>query len=427
MYILCDINAAYVAFCQLFNPQFDMHKTPLGVLSSNQGNIIARNEPMKSLGIKMGAPVFEALPSIEKGNGHLWGSNFQLFADLSSRFHCELQSIAMDHTPYSVDEAFCQTNLASTNELKEHATSIQSTLKQNLGLMCGIGIGPTKTIAKLGSHCAKSVRWREKTGGIGVLDTTDKINWALERTNVNDIWNVGAKTTYKLNELGVMNGLQLKNFNITKAKKLFSVTVCRTIQELNNINAIELNDLDASRARICVSRSMGKYVHNINELRAALSAHATTASYKLRRFKLFTSHISIFIHTDSFREDHNQHHQSIQVALPQHTSDTDIILRYALFALNSIYKEGYKYKKVGIILDRFLSESDIQQLDLFKSTDTLTISKRSQIYDDINDKFGTGTLRFASQGFKTDWQPKNNLAPPSYTTNIADIPLANAK
>jgi len=426
MFVLCDINSAYVSFCQLFNPQFNFKTTPLAVLSSNQGNVVARNDAVKSLGIKMGEAAFKAMPIIQQNHGHAWGSNFALFADLSNRFHTELQPYLINHFAYSVDEAFGEIHFETTEKLKNHAKLIKATLQKNLGLGVGVGISKTKTLAKLASHWAKIPEHRDKTGGTVVLDTDEKIDWALVRTEINEIWNVGRKTSKKLNELGVYNGLQLKNFGVARAKKLFTVTVARTIEELNGISAIELNDLNAERGRICVSRSMGKHVTDKNELRAALSSHAVTAAAKLRKFKLFASSLIVFINTDGFRKEHAQYHKSIQIKLPQHTSDTEVILKYAMFALDNIYKGGYKYKKTGIILENFLHSSDHQQLNLFEETSSLKSSKCTKVADEINKKFGSGAIKFGSQGFLTGWKPKDDMAPQSYTTCLAELPVANA-
>ncbi|MGP5159817.1 Y-family DNA polymerase [Pseudoalteromonas prydzensis] len=426
MYVLCDINAAYVSFCQLFNPQFDFNKTPLAVLSSNQGNVIARNNATKALGIKMGEPAFKSIPIIKKHHGHVWGSNFALFGDISSRFHAELKPFLHEHFEYSIDEAFGKINLIQNQDLKNHAKLIKTTLQKNLGLSVGVGISLTKTLAKVASYCAKLPLWHDKTGGIVVLDNEAKIDWALSRIKLTDIWGVGITTASKLEKIGILNGLQLKNFDTTKARSLFSITLARTINELNGINSIELNDMTKERGRICVSRTMGKHITEQNIVRAALSSHASSAASKLRKFNLFTSSITVFIKTDQYRSDHNQYSKSVQVALPMLTNDTDIIIKYTLFALDAIYRAGYKYKKTGVVLEKFVSGEDQQQLNIFEDTKPLEPSNKTKVTDQINSKFGPGVIRFATQGYDHSFRPKNDLAPRSYTTRFADLPIAYA-
>ena len=164
MWVLCDINAAYVSFIQLFNPQYDINSTPLGVLSSNQGNVIARNQPMKALGIKMGEPHFRIKELIQSSNGHVWGSNFTLFGDMSNRFHTELEELMFDCHRYSIDESFGRIDSTMAPNPKSYALHIKNTLAKNLGI--GVGVAHTKTLAKLASHAAKLNEWKAKTNGV---------------------------------------------------------------------------------------------------------------------------------------------------------------------------------------------------------------------------------------------------------------------
>lgn len=427
MWVLCDINAAYVSFIQLFNPQYDINSTPLGVLSSNQGNIIARNEAMKALGIKMGAPYFQIKELIQSKNGQVWGSNFTLFGDMSNRFHAELEELLFDNLRYSIDECFGRINPIIAPDPKAYAYLIKETLARNLGIGVGVGVAHTKTLAKLGSHAAKLNKWKSKTHGVAVLDTAEKVDWVLNKVVTRDIWGVGAKTSIKLSELGINTGLELKNYNITEAKKKFGVVLSRTIQELNGINAIELKDLNLSRDSICVSASMGKLVSELNELKSALSCHVSKGAEKLRRFELFTSTINIFISTDGFRESTPQLHKNIQVTLPFHSANTGVLIKYAMFGLEKIYEKGYRFKKVGVVFNQLISTSDHQQLSLFNETSVLSIDEKTKVSDEINSKFGNNTIKLGVQGFKQDWKPKADLAPKSYTTNLNDLPLVFAK
>ena len=424
MWVLCDINAAYVSFCQLFNPQYDFDKTPLGVLSSNQGNVVARNQAIKDLGIKMGEPAFKVKQLVAAHGGHLWGSNFTLFGDLSNRFHTELEYFLFDTMRYSVDECFGRIDINYTKDIKEYAHIIQRTLKRNLGIGCGLGISQTMTLAKLGSHCAKKKEWKEHTKGVVVLDSQYKIDWALKHTPVEDIWGVGSRTTKKLNKFGIYTGYDLKNADISWIKKTFTVVLARTVEELRGKSAVELKDVNDSRDRICVSQSMGKPVIELTELSEAVTAHATKAAFKLRRFKSYTSAITIFIHTDSFRQAEPQYHKSQSIKLPYPTADTSTLVSYASFALKAIYKKGFKYKKAGVIFEELSLHDDMQQLELLSETLPLNISSKTLVIDEINRKFGRSAIKLASEGFSQSWRPKDDLAPLSYTTKLSDLPIA---
>lgn len=426
MWVLCDINAAYVSFIQLFNPQYDINVTPLGVLSSNQGNVIARNQPMKALGVKMGEPHFK-IKELIQNNGHVWGSNFTLFGDMSNRFHTELEELLFDCHRYSIDESFGRIDTAMAPNPKSYALHIKNTLAKNLGIGVGVGVAHTKTLAKLASHAAKLNAWKAKTNSVAVLDTPEKVDWVLKRVKASDIWGVGSKTAGKLTLLGVNTGLELKNFNVVEAKQKFGVVLSRTIQELNGINAVQLKDLNEGRDSICVSRSMGKLVTDLNELKSALSSHVSTGARKLRRFELFTNSMTIFITTDVFRSSHPQLRKSIQVNLPFHCADSDVLIRYAMFALEKIYQEGYQFKKAGVIFNQLMSKNDHQQLNLFNDLGLLSVNKMTTVSDEINSKFGNDVIKLGVQGFKQEWKPKDSLAPKSYTTNLNELPVAFAK
>lgn len=426
MWVLCDINAAYVSFCQLFNPQYDLEKAPLGVLSSNQGNVVARNQAIKDLGVKMGEPAFKIKEKVALSGGYLWGSNFNLFGDLSNRFHTELEFFLFDSIRYSVDEAFGRVDPNYIKDIKSYGLRIQKTLKKNLGIGCGIGISHTMTLAKLASHCAKNQRWRDKTQGVVVLDSQYKIDWALQHTNIEDIWGVGERTKAKLNELGIYTGLQLKEADITWIKRQFNVVLARTVEELRGSSAILLSDINESRKRICVSQSMGKVVTNLNELTEALTSHCTRAAFKLRRFKSYTSSVTVFIHTNSFSGSSAQYHKTQTIKLPKPTSDTTTLLTYTLFVLKQIYRDGYKYKKSGVIFDSLINEEDMQQLDLFNDVKPLSVTNKTQVLDAINARFGKSAIKFGSEGFEQHWLPKDDLAPKSYTTVLSEIPIAKA-
>lgn len=426
MWVLCDINAAYVSFCALFNPQYNMDRVPLGVLSSNQGNVIARNQAIKDLNVKMGDAAFNVSEIVKHNNGHLWGSNFNLFGDMSDRFHTELEMFVFDTIRYSVDESFGKVDVKHTQDLKKLGHTIQNALHRNVGLTVGLGMASTKTLAKLGSHCAKQQQWKPHTRGVVVLDTQHKIDWALKHCPVGDIWGVGSRTKAKLNAMGVATGLDLKNLDISIIKQQFSVVLARTVQELNGINAVELKDIQSNRDRICVSQSMGKAVTCENEMMEAVATHTTRAANKLRRFETFTSAITIFIGTNSFDKNQAQYHKSQLIRLPFPCADTLTLVAYATYALKSIFKAGFKYKKAGVILEQLSKSDSEQQLELLSDVGPLKVDKRTAVLDEINKKFGQSTIHTATEDFGHDWRPKDNLAPPSYTTKLSDLPTAKA-
>ena len=424
LWVLCDINSAYVSFCQLFNPQFNIETVPLGVLSSNQGNIVARNQPMKDLGIKMGEAAFKIKNDVYKNQGHLWGSNFEFFGDMSHRFHTELEYFLIEPERYSVDEAFGRIDTSYTKDVKAYAQEMQSTLKRNLGLGCGIGISHTRTLAKAASHCAKIKQWKHKTNGVVFLDTEEQIDYALERMQTTDIWGVGRKIGAKLSDIGVHNALQLKQACPIEMKSKFNVVLARTIQELNKIPSIDLKDPMMAREQICVSRSMGKPVAQFNELKESIATHTAVASKKARQQLMFVSQIKVFISTNPFSET-KQYSKSIGIDLPYPTSNTLDLTNYALYALKHLYKAGYEYKKTGVILSKLVLANQIQTNLFEENSDDKVKLKQTEVMDSINDKFGKGAIRIASAGLSHNWKPKDDLAPPSYTTRLDELVVIN--
>lgn len=421
-WILADINAAYVSFCALFNPQ--LRGTALGVLSSNQGNIIARNQDLKNLGVKMADPAFMVKPLIEKHGGHLWGSNFTLFGDMSERFHNELELLVIDPIRYSVDESFATLDTNCMPDLKAYATFIQSTIKQNLGLEIGIGIGRTKTLAKLASAASKNKKWIKVTKGIVVLDTVEKETWLLQRSHAKEIWGCGSKTTSKLDRQAIRTGLSLRDSDLKFMQSKYGVTIERTILELRGVDAIDLKSSNEPREQICVSKSMGIIVRTLSVLNSALSSHSKEAALKLRRQKSWCRKITIFIGTNHFKTNEPQYHQSMSISLPSATQSTAVLTKYALFVLNKLFRPGFNYRKVGIVLSQIDSSKETQG-DLFSHEEADEISNIDKSVDSINARFGKNTIRLASEGFNRDWRPKDDLAPPSYTTNIDDLPTAH--
>jgi DNA polymerase V len=420
-WVLADINGAYVSFCTLFNPH--LKGKPIGVLSSNQGNVIARNQEIKDLGVRMGEPAFRVKSLIEKNNGKFYGSNFTLFGDMSQRFHEELEMLIIDSNRYSVDEAFGNLDTNCMPNLKEYGTYIQSTIRKNLGLEIGIGIGRTKTLSKLASWASKLKKWKSTTNGVVVLDSIEKETWALERVPVNDIWGCGTKTTTKLSSQGICTGKDLRDSDLKMMQSRFGVVIERTILELRGINAVELKDYDDPRQQICVSRTMGSIVTDLNTLSSSLSSHTKEAAIKLRRQKSWCRSVTVFIATNPFKPNDAQYQKTLSIELPQSTQSTIVLTKYAQFVLLKLFKQGYNYRKIGVLLSKLEASQEIQG-DLFSDSKDEINPIIDTAVDRINEKFGRNTIKLASEGYNTNWKPKEDLAPPSYTTNINELPTA---
>lgn len=420
-YVLVDLNAAYVGFVALFNPQ--LTGRPLGVLSSNQGNVIARNQQIKDLGVKMADPAFTVKPLIKKHGGHLWGSNFTLFGDMSNRFHTELEAMVIEPVRYSVDEGFGFLDTNCMGDLKEYSTLIKQTILKNIGLEVSVGVGRTKTLAKVASWLSKEKKWKETTKGIVVLDSLEKENWVLQRMPVSDVWGCGPKTTAKLDRHAIRTAMTLRDSDLKFMQSKYGVVIERTILELRGVNAIDLKSSSEPREQICVSQSMGIEVQDLSVLMSSLSSHVKEAALKLRRQHSWCRKITVFIGTNAFKSTEPQYHQNLSIELPQATQSTIILTKYALFVLERVFIEGYSYRKTGIVLSQ-LDVVKEKQGDLFSADFDSDTSIIDNVSDTINSKFGKDTIKLGSEGFSQAWKPRDELAPPSYTTDINEIPTA---
>jgi DNA polymerase V len=418
---LCDINAAYVSFCLLFNPQ--LRNKPLGVLSSNQGLVIARNTELKQLGVKMADPAFSAASLAKEHGGHLWGSNFTLFGDMSNRFHTELEYLLINPERYSVDEAFGQLETRCMPDLNTYSKHIKQTIQQNLGLPVGIGVGRTRTLAKVANWASKELKWQHKMQGVTVLDSLLKEAWLLARMPIGDVWGIGRKTAAKLDSLGIHTALQLREADLKIIQQQYGVTVERTLLELRGIEAITLKDNRMAREQICVSRTMGKLVTEQVILQQALSSHVNHAAYKLRSQGSWCNKLVVFFNTNPFDTEKIQLRKSVDIHLPRPTQSTQVLTQYADFLLSREFKAGYHYQKIGVVLAQ-LTDQPTPQGDLFSTAQDDNKEQINAAFDSINQKFGHGTIRLASEGNTQEWRPKDDLAPPSYTTDWDALPQA---
>ena len=419
---LCDVNSAYVSFIGVFQPIAE--GVPAVVLSSNQGNVVARNQSVKALGVQMGQAAHECVGLIRHHKGYVWGSNFALFGDMSARFHNELESGGWmyDNLRYSVDEAFGRVDPRIMGDLDAHGRRMQQALLRNLGLPVGVGIGRTRTLAKVANWAAKQARWKLYTGGVVDLTTgPDRETRLLSKMPVGEVWGIGSRLRAKIEALGIRTALDLRDANPAEMGKLFSVNVTRTILELRGQQAVSLKDSSEPRDTICVSRSMGSKVTDLGTLQEAIVAHATTAAGKLRRQGSAAGSVQVFIGTNPFAKRDPQYQNSATIRLPRPSQSTEELVANALHVLRAIFRQGYGYKKAGVVLGNFESTS-MQQADLFDAEPTgpTTISMAMDL---INERYGRNAVRLGRVNRAPSWLPKDDLAPPSYTTQWKDIPV----
>lgn len=405
---IIDCNNFYASCERVFNPK--LNKKPVIVLSNNDGCVIARSQEVKDLGIPMGIPVFKIRHLVEIHDIQIFSSNFSLYGDMSNRIMSIIRSENTDMEVYSIDEAFVTINARYKNPLK-FSMELKNKIYQWTGIPVSIGIGKTKTLAKVANHLAK-----RKIGIDNVCLIDEGNNEELLRTvQVGDIWGIGRRKQKFLKINGIYNAYDLKLANPQWIQKHMTVISRHTVDELNGIKKLELDYENATKKSISTSRSFSRMISDINTLKNAISSHASRSAEKLRAQDSFVNSIGVYLCTNRFRTDLPQYRRYVNIQLPIALNDTSGIIDAALEGLDKIYKAGYEYKKCGIILTKLIQANEVQQ-SLFHPRREKD-EKISKSIDKINQTFGADTIRYAVQGQNESWSIKREKLSPSYTTN----------
>ena len=418
MIALVDINNFYVSCERLFNPK--LINKPIVVLSNNDGCIISRSEEAKSIGIKMGVPLFKAQSLINQHKVKVLSSNYPLYADISSRV-MRLVSEFTDHQEvYSIDECFI--NLAGHNNHQDIAATIKEKLWMNLRMPVCVGIGPTKVLAKFGNHCAKK---QSDWNGICLTNLlSDKfINAVMNEFSVNKVWGVGEKLTQKLNSMNIYSVLDLKKSNAIYIKSKLNINISRIIYELNGIICFPLGQGLTKRKQIITSRSFGRAVSNYQGLVEAVTTFVVKATLKLRSQGLLCSKVSVFVGSSPFRKETYFYQNIITIPFADPTSNTKLILKKGLEALSVIYKRDISYIKCGVILSDLMDGESSQRI--FSFVDVKKDANLIFVIDKINNRFDSNTLRLATQPLSPSWGMRQMRKSYSYTTSWKELLVVN--
>ncbi len=415
---LIDCNSFYVSCERLFNPK--IRRLPVVVLSNNDGCIISRSNEAKALGIKMGEPYFKARNIIIKNNVQVFSSNYSLYGDISRRVMRTLKRFNSKIEVYSIDEAFLDLSNFSDKEVKDVGKEIRNTVLQWTGIPTSIGIAETKTLSKVANHIAK----KQKSGVVSLVNIKD-LDPILEKVEVRDIWGVGKQLSKFYIKNGIYNAKQLKNASNTWIKKTKNVLSSRTAMELRGVPCIEIETKQAKRKSCCVSRSFGKKVEKLRELKESVTSYCLNAAEKIRSESLVCKSITVFIRTSPFQNKGIFYSNSKTIDFPIATNNSIEIVKNALTGLNLIYKDGFKYQKAGIILSG-LSDSE-KGNSLFKSTKDERIKNLMQSIDNTNYRYGRSTISLASAGINKKWSMRRQYSSKIDTADFYSLPkiLAN--
>ena len=410
---LVDCNSFYVSCERLFNPK--IRKKPVVVLSNNDGCIISRSNEAKALGIKMGEPYFKAKEIILKNNVQVFSSNYSLYGDLSRRVMRTLKRFNVDIEIYSIDEAFLDMTNFSDKEVEEVGKEIRSTILQWTGIPTSIGIAQTKTLSKVANHIAK-----KKKTGVTSLIGLENIDPILEKVEINDVWGVGRQLTKFYNKNGIYNAKQLKNKSNTWIKKNSNVLGSRTAMELRGVPCIDLEKTPSKRKSCVVSRSFGKRIEKLQEMKEAVANYSLNASEKIRSESLNAKSITIFIRTSPFQNRFGYYSNSKTIDFPIATDNSIEIVKAAIEGLESIFKNGYRYQKAGIILTGLSNSNEGE--NLFSSEKDKKIGNLMRSIDKTNYKYGRSTLSLASAGIQKRWNMKREYSSKIDTADFYSLP-----
>lgn len=409
IFALVDCNNFYASCERVFYPS--IRDKPVVVLSNNDGCVIARSNEAKQLNIPMGAPYFKNKEFFLKNGVRVFSSNYELYGDLSARVMSVLELMCPEIEIYSIDEAFLRLDQFSHLDLKTYCLKIKATVFRWLGIPISIGIGPTKTLAKIANKIAK------KKIQCGVLELRDpeQIDEILRTFSLEDIWGINIRLATRLQRMGITTALELKNSDPKLMRKAFSVVMERMVYELNGIVCLDLEEIQP-RKQIMSSRSFGTSINTINELGEAAAYHVSKVCEKLRKQNSRASGIYFFLHTNPFSTNKKQYSNSISFSFPEHTDNTSFVLKCAINCLKWLYRPGYDYHKLGVMLLN-LVEKDIYQQDLFLTRSPNNRSEKLMtMLDTINSKIGKGSLKYCREISKNNWALRAAFKSNNFTT-----------
>ena len=421
MFALVDVNNFYVSCERVFSPKLE--GIPMVVLSNNDGCAVARSHEVKALGVKMGTPWFEMKDLAREHRIQAFSSNYTLYGDMSNRVVQILRDFAPDTEVYSIDESFLR--IETVAHLYGGAAAMgqqmRERIKQWTGLPVCVGVGPTKTLAKFANHLAKKNPEFEGVCDLHVIPRPERVRW-MSGIEVGEVWGVGGRIARRLEVMGIHTVLDLRNTSPKEMRRHFGVVMERTCNELRGISCLALDDIAQPKQQIMSSRSFGRPVETIEELREALASYLSRAAEKLRKQQSVSAAVYVFIQTNRFNKD-EQYNAGLTVPMPEPTDDTLTLTAAALAGLEVIYRSGYRYKKAGVMLT-LLSDKQARQVSIFDNMAATQKSTRLMCaLDAINRDYGHGAVRSGVSGFTQHWAMRNENRSPRYTTRWDELPI----
>ncbi len=419
-FALVDCNNFYASCERVFNPR--LIGRPVAILSNNDGCVIARSEEVKQLGIPMGAPAHQHKATFANNGVVVMSSNYPLYGDMSARVMETLRPHVPAMEVYSIDEAF----LALEDwQDAAFARELRTRVRQWTGIPVSIGIGPTKTLAKLANRLAKKTPELAGVLDLGMVKDMDEM---LARVPCGDIWGIGKRLALRLAAGGIHTARDLKHGEPAWVRKTLGVVGERILHELRGVSCLALEEIPAPKKGIASAKSFGRAVESLQELEEALSTYTARAAEKLRAGRLLATNLHVFVTTNPFSTSQPQYTAGAQTSLARPSNHTPDLLSAALRLLREIYRPNHQYKKTGVFVTDLLAESD-RQPDLFSAPaeSTRRVEELDRIVDGLNQKLGRNAIRYGSMGVKQEWAMRQENRSRKFTTRWDELPVAKAE
>ncbi|MBA1322970.1 Y-family DNA polymerase [Pseudomonas plecoglossicida] len=414
VFALIDCNSFYASCERVFRP--DLLKTPIVVLSNNDGCVIARSYDAKPF-VKMGEPYFQIRDKLRRYGIVPFSSNYALYGDLSERVMSLIESMVPASEVYSIDECFADLT-GFSDSLTQFGRDVRAKVLRCTGIPVGVGIARTKTLAKLANYTAK--RLQAQTGGVVDICEPFKRDWVLRNTAVKEVWGIGRRMTAHLEGMGIHTAMDLAKADPRTLRQKFSVVVEKTARELTGTPCLELDEVAPPKQEICCSRMFGVRLSELTPIKQAVATYAGRAAEKLRAQGSVCKRLRVSIRTGMFNPNELHHAQGALVELPYPTNDTLLLTRAATEAVERIYQAGYRYSKAEVLLLDLRQPGEFTD-DLFALSQPATCDRLMSALDEINCRYGRGTVRSGSVPHTPDWGMRREMMSQSYTTRVDQL------
>lgn len=415
MYALIDCNNFYASCERVFNPS--LNGKPVVVLSNNDGCVIARSNEAKALGIPMAAPAFEYKYLMERNQVKVFSANFALYGDMSNRVMSILANYSPEQEIYSVDECFLDLSNLMVKNLKAYGLQMREHVMKWTGIPISVGIAPTKALAKMANRIAK--KFPEKTEGCHIIDTEYKRTKALKWLEIGDVWGIGRRNEKKLQAIGVKTAYQFTQLDEAWVKQNMSIVGLNLQNDLKGIPSIEMMPPEKSQS-ISNTRTFEREYTEYDEVKERIVMFTSLSAEKMRKQHSLCNRINIFIETSRFRDEDAFYANSVQVKLPFPTSSSIELIKFAVEALDKMFKPGYKYKRAGVTLFDFMDEKEVQRSLFSQYNSNPKHQSLMTAIDKMNNKYHCTMVRSGSQD-KKKYKLKQEKLSGAFTTDINQV------